>query len=602
MLDKRVMSKQDLASYEFGPFRLDAAERRLLRDGKPISLAPKVFDTLVALLENSGRLLSKDELMNGLWPDTFVEEATLARNISDLRKALGEASAEGKYIETVPKSGYRFVCEVRRIEAQGSKLILERHTRSRVVVEEEIDADVAVRSVAVLPFKPLRSNDADDYLGLGMADALITRLSNLRQIAVRPTSAVMKYAGARDPVAAGRELRVEAVVDGTIQRSGERVRLTVQLVSVTAETPLWADKFDEMFTDIFAVEDSISEQVARALTLRLTGEERNLLAKRYTENTEAYELYLKGRYLWNKRTAEGLDRSIQCFSRAIEIDAHYALAYAGLADSYTFLGDVGLTALQPKDAFSRGRQAAMKALEIDGSLAEAHTSLAHIHMHCYEWAEARNEFGRALELSPNYAYAHQLYALYLAFNGRMPEANAEIRRALKLDPLSLPINMDLGVIHYLAREYDQAIDQYRQTLDLDRNFDRAHFWLAAAYEQKQMYDDAIAEYTTAIELSGGSLEARASLAHSYARAGRRDRALRILEELSEQSPRRYVSPYDLAIINLGLGEREKAIVWLEQACDEHAGWMVYLTLDPRLDSVRPDPRFKEFLRRVGFEV
>jgi TolB-like protein/Tfp pilus assembly protein PilF len=595
------MTKQRNSSYEFGPFRLDSAERRLIRNGEPVALAPKVLDTLLALVESSGRLLPKDELISGLWPDTFVEEATLARNISDLRRALGESSGADKYIETVPKSGYRFVAEVRLVEPQDSVMIIERHTRSRMVVQEELDPEV--RSIAVLPFKPLGANEGDEHLGLGLADALITRLSNIRQIAVRPTSAVMKYTGAgHDPAAAGRQLKVEAVLDGAIQRSGERVRVTVQLVSVSEETPLWAGKFDEMFTDIFAVEDSISEQVAHALTLRLTGEERKLLGKRYTENTEAYELYLKGRYYWNKRRADELGKSIDCFRQAIDLDNHYALAHAGLADAYTFLGDVGLTAIRPKEAFSQAKQAATNALQFDDSLAEAHTSLGHLHMHCYEWMDARREFERAIELNPHYAHAHQLRAFYLAFNGRRQDASAEIRIALRLDPLSLAINTDVGVIHYFAREYDHAIDQYRKTLDLDFNFDRAHFWLAAAYEQKQMYDEAIAEYTIATELSGGSLEARASLGHAYARAGRRDDALSIFEGLTRDSSSRYVSPYDFAIVNLGLGETEPALKWLDRACDERAGWMIYLTVDPRLDAISSDARFKALLRRVGFEA
>ena len=594
------MTKPQLTSYEFGAFRLDVAERRLLRDGKPVPLTPKVFDTLLALVENSGRLVAKDQLMSRLWPNTFVEEATLARNVSDLRKALGESPDGLKFIETVPKSGYRFCATVREIGLDEPALILQRRTRLRTVVEEETEADV--RSIAVLPFKLLGTDAPEEHLGLGLTDALITRLSNIRQIAVRPTSAVLKYDGRdHDTVSAGRALEVEAVLDGAIQRSGDRVRVTVQLVSVSTEASLWARKFDEMFTDLFSVEDSISEHVATALMLKLTGEERKLLGRRHTENSQAYELYLTGRYHWNKRTAEGLERSIQCFSRAIELDARYPLPYAGLADSYTFLGDVGLPALEPKEAFSKGKQAAMKALETDGSLAEAHTSLAHIHMHCYEWAEARDEFDRALELSPNYAHAHQLYAFYLAFNGRLPEANVEIRQALKLDPLSLPINGDVGVIHYFAREYDQAIDQYRKTLDLDSSFDRAHFWLAAAYEQKKMYEEAIAEYTIAIELSRGFLEAHASLGHAYAGGGRRDEALRILEELSQESSGRNVSSYDLAIINLGLGDNDSAIKWLCRACEEHAGWMIYLTVDPRLDPLCAEPQFGELLRRVGFE-
>jgi DNA-binding winged helix-turn-helix (wHTH) protein/tetratricopeptide (TPR) repeat protein len=418
------MTKPEKDSYEFGPFRLDAGERRLLRDENPVSLAPKVFDTLLALIENAARLVSKEELINRLWPNTFVEEATLARNISDLRRALGESSGEAKYIETVPKSGYRFIAEVRRVHSHDSTVIVERRTLSRVVVEEDLEPEV--RSIAILPFQQMGSSGADEYLGLGMADALITRLSNIRQIAVRPTSAVMKYGGASDdPAVAGRALKVEAVLAGAIQRSAERVRVTVQLISVSSETPLWAQKFDERFTDIFTVEDLISEQVARALMLRLSGEERRLLTRRPTEISEAYELYLKGRYHWNKRRADGMERSIDCFLDAIALDPFYALAYAGLADSYTLLGDVGFTAIQPKEAFSRAKVAAIKALEIDESLAEAHASLAHLHMHFYEWPDAHQAFERSIALNPNYAFARQLWAFYLAFKGQLPEAGGD---------------------------------------------------------------------------------------------------------------------------------------------------------------------------------
>jgi tetratricopeptide (TPR) repeat protein len=369
---------------------------------------------------------------------------------------------------------------------------------------------------------------------------------------------------------------------------------------VTTEASLWAGKFDEMFTDLFSVEDSISEQMAKALTLGLSRDERNLLSRRYTGNSEAYELYLKGRYYWNKRTGEGIEKSIVYFQRGIELDPNYALAYAGLADSYTRLGDVGFTSIQPKLAFSKAKQAAMKALEIDGGLAEARASLAHLHMHCYEWTEARQQFERAVQLNPNYAYTRQLRAFYFAFLGRAQEAAIEIREAVKLDPLSVGINGDVGVIHYFAREYDQAIDKYLHAIEMDSNFDRTHFWLAGAYEQKQMYQEAIAEYTIALGHSGGTPEERASLAHACGRAGRRAEALRILEELRADTSR-YVSPYDLAIVYLGLGENESAIEWLMRACDEHAGWMIYLTVDPRLDGIRDDTRFRQVLRTVGFE-
>lgn len=591
------MTKQRAGLFEFGPFRIDAAERTLVRDGTPVSLPPKVFDTLLALVENSGRLLRKEDLINQLWPDSFVEEATLARNISDLRKTLGESLRGEKFIETVPKSGYRFVADVQRIDPRSQDIVLEPRTRGALVFEEHLEPEI--RSIAVLPFQPLGKSDDNDFLGLGLTDALITKLSNIRQIAVRPTRSVLRYAESNvNAASAGRELGVEAVLDGSIQRSGERIRITIQLVDTSTENPLWAAQFDEKFTDVFSVEDSISDQVARALTLRLSGEEQKQLSKRYTENSDAFELYLRGRYYWNRRTSEGLEKSIQCFKKAIALDPNYSLAYAGLADAYTFLGDVGFTAIRPLDAFTSARQAALAAIELDETLSEGHTALAHIDMHCYRWAEARREFDRAIELGPNYSHSRQLNAFYLAFNGQLKEAQAEIRRALRLDPLSLAITNDVGVMHYFAREYDQAIEWFQAALELSSNFDRAHHWSGAAYEQKHLFDEAISQYRKSIDLSG-NIESRASLAHAYARYDHKPEAMEILNELLAESSLKYISPYDLAMIYLGLGEREHALQQLEKACDEHSGWMIYLTVDPRLDPIRSEPEFRKIMRVVG---
>jgi len=586
--------KQPAGLFEFGPFRLDSAERTLTRDGALVSLPPKVFDTLLTLVQNPGRLMRKDDLINRLWPDSFVEEATLARNISDLRKTLGESFTGEKYIETVPKSGYRFVADVRRIDPPSRDIVLARHTRASLVIEQQLEP--AVRSIAVLPFQPLDKSDDNDFLGLGLADALITKLSNIRQITVRPTRSVMSYAHTSvNAATAGRELGVEAVLDGSIQRSGDRIRITVQLVDTSSENPLWAAQFDEKFTDVFSVEDSISDQVARALTLRLSGEEQKQLSKRYTENIDAFELYLRGRYHWNRRTSAGIEKSIQCFKRAIELDPNYSLAYAGLADAYTFLGDVGLTAIRPLDAFTAARQAALAAIELDDRLAEGHTALAHIDMHCYRWAEARQAFDRAIELGPNYAHSRQLNAFYLAFNGQLKEAQPEIRRALRLDPLSLSITNDVGVIHYFAREYDQAIDWFQAALELSANFDRAHHWMGAAYEQENLFDEAILHYRMAV-----GIESRAALAHAYARGGYKAEAIKIRDELLAETSLKYISPYDLAMIHLGLDERAEAVGQLEKACQEHSGWMIYLTVDPRLDPIRSAPEFEAILRVVGF--
>lgn len=669
------MSERPAHFYEFGPFRLDAVKRVLLREGQPVPLTPKAFETLLVLIQNSGRVMGKDDLMQLLWPDSFIEieEANLSVNISTLRKALGESRSEHRYIVTVPGRGYRFAANVREWWDEGTELIVQQRTRASVVIEQEEEQEGArgregegargeqaktspdllsppaslslplssslarrrrpgqlalvvsvalvglgaalaywwfagrqpkvgdgavVRSIAVLPFKLLSSDGGDEYLGLGMADALITKLGNLSQVAVRPTSAVRRYTGLEpDPVKAGRELKVDSVLEGSIQKSDEQIRVTVQLVKVEDGRHLWAEKFDERFTGIFAIEDSISERVAVALALKLTGEERRRLTRHHTENTEAYQLYLKGRYHWNKRTPDSLKKGVESFQQAIDKDPGYASAYAGLADSYTLLGIQEV--LFPKDAFQKARAAAAKALEIDDTLAEAHASLAHISLHGWDWANAEREFKRAVELNPNYATAHHWYAEYLTALGRMEEAIAEEKRSQEMDPLSLVINTDVGWHLYYARRYDQAIEQYRKTLELDPNFTLAHLRLGQAYEQKQKYAEAIAELNKALALSAGSTETVSALGHAYALSGQKAQAQKALDELKGRAQQGYASAYFIAAIYAGLGERDQAFAWLEKAYEDRSGWLIFIKAEPKLDSLRSDPRFTDLLRRIG---
>jgi len=591
-----VVSKQTKPLYEFGPYRLDVAEQRLLRNGQLVPLPPKVFDTLLMLVERGGRMIEKDELMTRLWPDTFVGEAALARNISDLRKALGEGPGGQKYIETVPKRGYRFMAGVKLLPSTA--LIVERHTRSRVVIEEEIKAGTPVKSVAVLPFTPLGANVGDEYFGLGMADALITRLSRIRQIIVRPTSAVFKYDGGRpDAAEAGRELRVEAVLEGSIQHSGNRIRVSVRLVSVSEEATLWADQFDQKFTDIFAVEDAISQQVAEALTLRLTGEEKERLKKHYTENAEAYQAYLRGRFFWNKRTTHWLKKGVEYFQQAVYRDPDYALAYVGLADSYTLL--VTWEALPPEEGFSKAKQAARSALAIDGALAEAHAGFAHTLLHTWEWGTAESEFKRALDLNPGYGSAHQWYSEYLAAMGRFDESIAEIKSALALDPLSVNTNADVGRMLYLARRYDEAIGQLQQTVEMEPNFWLPRHLLGQVYIQKAMYEEALAEFQKAMDLSGKVALSVILIGHAYAVSGKRSEALAVVGKLEELSKQRYFSPYRVALIHAGLGDKDKAVEWLERAYEKCDANLIWLNVDPLLDGLRSDPRLANLVRRVG---
>jgi len=653
------MSKPGKILYEFGPFRLDPAEHILLREGLAVSLRPKEFAVLLALVEHHGRLMTKDDLLQEVWPGQFVEEGNLNRHISSLRRVLGESSDAPQYVETVPKVGYRFVGSVREIRDRGADMVIERHTIARIVTEEEEEEEASgreviesvsepkallttgaknnrrrrlafaaglviligltivftyawtsrksqetktaatVTSLAVLPFKPIGAGEEDEYLGLGMADALITKLGNIQKINIRPTSAVRRYdAPNQDPVAAGRELGVEAVIEGSVQRVGGRIRVTVQLVSVKDRTPLWAEKFDEQFTDIFAVQDRISEQVARALTLTLSSTEKELLTKHFTENSDAYQLYLKGRYFWNKRTVEGLNKGISYFNEAVEKDPSYALAYVGLADSYSLLSDYG--GLPPKEAYPQAEKAAMQALALDERLAEAHAALGLIKTsYEWDWPGAEQEYRRAIELNPNYETAHQWYAEYLSGLGRHQEAITEIRRAKEINPVSLIINAVEVSVFYIARDYDQAISQGQKALEMDPHFAELYGYLRRCYEQKGMYKEAIAALQTRRKLAGLDADETATLREAAAATSARVYWQRRLEQQVEDSKRELSNAVDIAEIFAQLGEKDKAFKSLEKAYAERSVMMMYLKVLPNLDPLRTDPRYADLLRRVG---
>jgi DNA-binding winged helix-turn-helix (wHTH) protein/TolB-like protein/Flp pilus assembly protein TadD len=646
------MSQQNRHIYEFGPFRLDADRRLLLRDGEPVKVFPKEFDTLLALVERSGEELDKDELMQRVWGDTIVEESNLAKNVSALRKVLDESPSQHQYIVTVPGQGYRFVAGVRA--ASFNEVQVHEHTRAELTVEEERvptapeesrliaardkagrrsllipiacallivlvgagyffwaqrteqrtppenDAPPArIKTIAVLPFKPLVAESRDESLELGMTDTLITRLSNVREITVRPMSAVRKYAGLeQDAMTAGREQRVDAVLDGSIQKVGGEVRVTARLVRVMDGVQIWADKFDREFTNIFALQDSISEHVTEALALKLTGGERQLLTKRYTEDTEAYRLYLIGQNYWNGRTKETISKSIDYFNSAIQKDRRYALAYAGLADAYGML--VFHSELAPKDGFPKAKKAAIEALQIDDNLAEAHTALASILSH-YDWdfEGAVREFKRAIDLNPNYPTAHHWYSLQLALMGRFDEAISEAKLARELDPLSPVINSDLGQILRWAGRPDEAIEQLRATIEMHPNFPYAHFLLGLAYLQKGNRDQAISELHRSRDLFGERSEEFAALGYIYAVSGKRDEALKLLAEVDRLSKRQYVSPFIPAGIYMGLGDKEQALEHLEKAYEVRDWHLGLLKVEPAFNSFRSDPRFEDLLRRAG---
>jgi TolB-like protein/DNA-binding winged helix-turn-helix (wHTH) protein/tetratricopeptide (TPR) repeat protein len=616
-----------------------------MREGTPVPLTPKAFDTLVMLVENRDRVVEKDEMMKAIWPDSFVEERNLAQNVFTLRKALGEDT----YIETVPRRGYRFAAGVREVERESEDLIVAKRVTSHILIEEEaagaeFDApalpaargswlsghrllavllgfgllaalvtaylvmtrwsdppgDVAaVKSIAVLPFNPLVATGTDDYLGTGMADALITRLGSIRQLVVRPTRSVLKYTSLeKDLLVIGRELRVEAVLDGKIQRNGERIRVTVQLVRVSDGSSLWEGTFDERFTDMFALQDAISDRVEQAMRVKLTGEERERRATHQAKDPEAYEAYLKGRYFWNKRSEEGLRKGREYFDEAIKRDPTFAPAYVGLAECYALFSTYGV--MPASEAFPKAEQAALKALEFDERIAEAHASLGVIrYEYNWDWPGADKEFRRAIELNPNYATAHQWYGSYLVSVARFDEGIREIKRAQELDPLSPIINASIGWFCYFARRYDEAIEEGKRAVALEGNSVMAHFFLGQAYLQKKMYTEAIAELEKSNTLSPREPQILSVLTHAYSLAGKKREAERVLEEILGFSRRGYVPAYNIAEAYLGVGDKDRAFEWLEKAFAEHSPDLVGLKTEPRLDVLRSDPRFASLIARVG---
>ena len=452
--------------------------------------------------------------------------------------------------------------------------------------------------IAVLPVENISRDPSDDYFADGMTEELISTLSRITGLRVIARTSVMRYKGPSKSVAEiGRELGVESVVEGSVRKSGEKIRMTAKLVDTKSEEPLWSQEYDRDLLDVFSIQSDIAQRIASALKFRVMGDERQGIERRATHNLDAYTSYLKGRYFWNRRTYEGLEKAIDSFEDAARREPTYALAYAGLADSYAMLALFEF--LPPKEAYPKARRAARKALGIDDKLGEVHTSLGLVkYQFDWDWPGAEGEFRRAIELNPSYAPAHQFFADYLKAMGRFDEALAEMDRAHELDPLSLSINTGVGHVLYLSREYDRAIEQYRRTIELDPNFLQARLWFGRPYLQKGMFREAIAEVQQAVTLSGGSVISLAMLGHARAAAGEEQEALKILEELQARSEKQYVPAYWIAVIYNGLRDDEQVFTWLERAFRERSSWLVWMKSEPRFDRVRSDPRFVSLLKRM----
>ena len=635
--------------YEFGPFQLDPPERLLLCDGQPVSLTPKAFDLLLALVDRSGHLIEKDELLRIVWPGSFVEEGNLAVTISQLRKALNDDRGQHRYIETISKKGYRFVAEVKRLddsalviasskpaEEPSAAVVLrppdvipEPHVWAkppkrkawgflilaalglslaplsvvgvlhRKASSKQAQDAPSVTSLAVLPFQTLGTNSPDKYLELGMADAVITKLASTGKITVRPTSAIQQYSGTHLSLQAiGREQAVDAVLEGRIQRDGGRVRVTVQLIRVQDGVQLWGDTFDRQFTDVFALEDALADMAAQSIRLKLTGEETRRFTKRSTERPDAYEAFMKGRYFWNKRTPDALKKGLGYFQQAINLDPGFAEAYVGVADSYAALGLYAV--IPPRQAFSAAKDAGKRALQMDDTLAPAHATLGLIEFY-YDWnvSAAGNEFRRALAENPHYAMAHSWYAESLAATGNYADALEEAQRALQDDPLSLIVGSNAGWTFALAGQYEHSVETLKKAIEIDPNFPRTHFRLGEVYEQRGEYAMAIHELEQAVRLSGGDPYYEGSLGHAYGVSGNAAKAKDVLQNLQARAGQ-YVPPYAIGLIYTGLGEKDQAFHWLQKAVEERSTSMVFLRMDPELSTLRGDARFAPLSGSLNF--
>lgn len=565
-----------------------------IRHSQPEAIARFNYEVPAELERIIRKCLEKDR------ENRYQSARELMIDLKNLRRDLDSDAKVTTLIPVENKSNLRarillLVAGVLILSAIVSVYYLTRREQPR----EQTANSAQIKSIAVLPFKPLVAGNRDETLELGMADTLITRLSNIRDVDVRPISAVRKYTGLeQDAIAAGRDQQVDAVLDGVIQRSGDQVRVSVRFLRVNDGSQLWSGQFQENMTQIFAVQDSISERVASALALTLAGGERQQLTKHHTENAAAYELYLKGRFQMSRLTDDGFLKARDYFQQAIVHDQNYALAHAALADSFVNLG--GWNVATPQETFPKAREAAIRALQLDPNLAEPHATLAMVSFAFdWNWKAAEQEFKRALDLNPNYPDGHQMYSYYLTAMKRFEESLTQMQRAKELDPASISKLAGIGeILNYMGRT-DEAIKQFEKCLELDPNSGFAHWSLGNAYLHKKMYDQAIAQYKKSIPLSGTSPDEPSTLAYAYAKSGRRQQALETIEELIKRSERSYISATLVATTYAALGDHDKALQFLHKAVEQRDGVLPFTNIDPTFEDLRSDSRYAEILKRVG---
>jgi TolB-like protein/DNA-binding winged helix-turn-helix (wHTH) protein/Flp pilus assembly protein TadD len=635
---------QPTSIVRFGTYEVVLESGEVRKAGLRIRVQQQPMKLLEILLERRGEVVTREELRSRVWPGESFGDFDQALNIAigKLRSALGDSAENPRFIETLPKRGYRFIADVSVVEVDGHSKRPELAPSDRPTTEPQdkrqgaelagatkrrpwptrwVTAVVAVvlslailavwlfrsrgsrptgiRSLAVLPLENLSGDAAQNYFADGMTDELITDLAQISALRVISRTSVMVYKGARKPLPQiARELNVDGVVEGTVLRSGDRVRITAQLIEASTDKHLWSQSYEGELRDTLALQNRVASAIADQIRINLTPREQAALKDVKVVNPEAYESYLKGRYFWNKRTADGLKVALAYFNQAIEEDPKYAQAYSGLADTYALLGDWQYAVMTPKDALPKAKAAAIKALELDSGLGEAHNSLAFL-LDGFDWdfEAGGREFRRAIELNPGYATAHHWYAWHLSLLGRYDEAIAEMRKAESLDPLSLIINADLAELLVLAHSYDASIQQSRKTIEMDPNFALAHNQLAQAYLQERMYDEAVAELLKAVQLSGGSPTCIANLARSYAASGKRSEAIKLLGDLKGRSSPTYSNASEIAMVYASLGDKDQAMNWLEKGYEERFNPGVLLR--PGFDPLRSDSRFQNLAHRIG---
>jgi len=560
----------------FGVFEVDFGSGELRKRGIKVKLQEQPLHVLQTLLEHPGKIVTRDELRQKIWPaDTFVDfEQGLYNSVRRLRDALDDSADNPHFIETLSRCGYRFIGAI--------------EVSSR-----------PIEALAVLPLENLSSNPEQDYLSDGLTESLITTLAKIGGLRVVPRITAMQYKGVhRSLREIARELEVDGIVEGTVLRSGDRVRITAQLIDASQETHLWSESYEQDLRDVLALQAQIAQSIAREIRIKLTAIDQVRVAEAYRVEPNAYESYLRGRFHWNRRNAEGIRKATQYFQQAIGEDETYAAAYSGLADCLSAFS--WWCFVSPDDGCAKAKKLAVQALEMNPNLAETHASLAWATLiYDHDFRAAEREFERSIELNPRYAHAHQWFGVYLGLTGRYEEGYTELKRAFRLEPHAL-MNQGLGFVLIFNRRYDEAKEQFERALEFDPNFFQAYWGLGAADLHMSRYQAAIAEMEKALQLSGGAPLFLGTLGDAYAAAGYPDEAHKVLDQLDQVAKERYVTPYVVAHIYAALGNKEEAIRWLETAYQEHAVYMMCLKTDPRFDDLRSDQRFQDLLRRMNF--